>query len=116
MRLLLSKSCGPNRYKKIIFVASQTSRNEGVDAVIITASSQSNDLYRKQWKTKRGRIVLVVVGLELRRSDFYEKEPTFQVARMDPVDMIKIMKLVVTIIRLGSLDGQNKEILKQFSI
>lgn len=59
------------------------SRGRGVDAVVITASSQSNDLVRQAalMSRKRGRIILVgVVGLELSRSDFYEKELSFQVS------------------------------------
>ena len=59
------------------------SRGRGVDAVLITASTQSNDPVRQaaQMSRKRGRIVLVgVVGLELSRADFYEKELSFQVS------------------------------------
>lgn len=55
----------------------------GADGVIITANSKSNDIIHEaaQMCRKRGRIVLVgVVGLDLRRSDFYEKEITFQVS------------------------------------
>lgn len=59
------------------------SNGRGVDAVIITASSTSNDLIHQaaQMSRKRGRIVLVgVVGLQLSRADFYEKELSFQVS------------------------------------
>ena len=59
------------------------SRSRGVDGVIITASSKSNDLIHDAATMcrKRGRIVLVgVVGMELSRADFYEKELTFQVS------------------------------------
>lgn len=59
------------------------SRGRGVDAVIITASTKSNDPVHQaaQMCRKRGRIVLVgVTGLELNRSDFYEKELSFQVS------------------------------------
>ena len=59
------------------------SRGNGVDAVLITASSKSNDIVHQAAKMcrKRGNIVLVgVVGLELSRADFYEKELTFQVS------------------------------------
>ncbi len=55
----------------------------GVDAVLITASTKSNDPVHQaaQMCRKRGRIVLVgVVGLELSRADFYEKELSFQVS------------------------------------
>jgi predicted dehydrogenase len=63
--------------------AMSLSRGRGVDAVIITASSQSNDLVHQAalMSRKRGRIILVgVVGLELSRPDFYEKELSFQVS------------------------------------
>ncbi len=55
----------------------------GVDGVVITASTQSNDVISQaaQMSRKRGRIVLVgVVGLDIKRSDFYEKELSFQVS------------------------------------
>lgn len=55
----------------------------GVDAVIIAASTQSNDPVSQAAKMcrKRGRIVLVgVTGLNLSRADFFEKELTFQVS------------------------------------
>ncbi len=64
-------------------VAQAFSRGRGVDAVLITASSKSNDIMHKAATMcrKRGRIVLVgVVGLELSRADLYEKELTFQVS------------------------------------
>lgn len=63
--------------------AAVMSRSRGVDGVIITASSKSNDLIHDAATMcrKRGRIVLVgVVGMELSRADFYEKELTFQVS------------------------------------
>jgi len=56
---------------------------EGVDAVLITASAETDEIVHQpaQMCRKRGRIVLVgVVGLNLRRADFYEKELTFQVS------------------------------------
>ena len=55
----------------------------GVDAALITASAKTDEIVHQaaQACRKRGRIVLVgVVGLNLRRSDFYEKELTFQVS------------------------------------
>lgn len=66
-----------------LVVAEAFSRGRGVDAVLITASSKSNDIMHQAATMcrKRGRIVLVgVVGLELSRADFYEKEITFQVS------------------------------------
>lgn len=59
------------------------SRGMGVDGVIVTAATQSNDPITQAAKMcrKRGRIVLVgVTGLSLNRSDFYEKELSFQVS------------------------------------
>jgi predicted dehydrogenase len=59
------------------------SRGMGVDAVIIAASTKSNDPVKQaaRMSRKRGRIVLVgVTGLELDRADFYKKELTFQVS------------------------------------
>lgn len=55
----------------------------GVDAVIITASAKTDEIVHQaaEMCRKRGRIVLVgVVGLNLSRADFYEKELTFQVS------------------------------------
>ncbi|TLX75670.1 zinc-binding dehydrogenase [Labilibacter sediminis] len=55
----------------------------GVDGVVITASSKSHDLISNaaQMSRKRGRIVLVgVIGLNINRAEFYEKELTFQVS------------------------------------
>lgn len=66
-----------------LLVTEAYSRGRGVDAVIITASSKSNDIVHQSANMcrKRARIVLVgVVGLELRRADFYDKELTFQVS------------------------------------
>ena len=59
------------------------SRGRGVDAVIITVASQSNDpvSYAAKMSRQRGRIVLVgVTGLQLSRDDFFEKELSFQVS------------------------------------
>ncbi len=64
-------------------VAQAYSRGRGVDAVIITASTKSNEPVHQAalMCRKRGRIVLVgVAGLELSRADFFEKELTFQVS------------------------------------
>lgn len=63
--------------------AQRFSRGRGVDAVLITASTDSNEPMHQaaQMCRKRGRIVLVgVAGLELSRADFYEKELSFQVS------------------------------------
>jgi predicted dehydrogenase/threonine dehydrogenase-like Zn-dependent dehydrogenase len=63
--------------------AADYSRGRGVDAVIITATTTSNEPVRQAARMcrQRGRIVLVgVSGLELPRADFYEKELSFQVS------------------------------------
>jgi predicted dehydrogenase/threonine dehydrogenase-like Zn-dependent dehydrogenase len=55
----------------------------GADGVLITASTKSNDLISQaaQMSRKKGRIVLVgVIGLNINRADFYEKELSFQVS------------------------------------
>ena len=59
------------------------SRGRGMDSVLITAATDSNDPVRHaaNMSRKRGKLVLVgVAGLELTRADFYEKELTFQVS------------------------------------
>ena len=64
-------------------VANGYTNGKGVDAVVIAASSKSNDVVHQAANMcrKRGKIVLVgVVGLELNRADFYEKELSFQVS------------------------------------
>lgn len=63
--------------------AEQWTGGSGVDAVLITASTKSDELIHQAATMcrKRGRIVLVgVIGLDLQRADFYEKELTFQVS------------------------------------
>jgi len=55
----------------------------GADGVLITASTKSNEVISQaaQMSRKRGRIVLVgVIGLDIQRADFYEKELSFQVS------------------------------------
>lgn len=55
----------------------------GADGVIITASARTNEIISNSAKMsrKKGRIVLVgVIGLDISRADFYEKELTFQVS------------------------------------
>ena len=76
-------TCNPSRGEDPILAGSAFSQGRGVDGVIITASTKSNDPVAQAARMcrKRGRIVLVgVVGLELNRADFYEKELSFQVS------------------------------------
>jgi predicted dehydrogenase/threonine dehydrogenase-like Zn-dependent dehydrogenase len=63
--------------------AAHFSNGRGVDGVLITAATQSDEPVSQAARMcrKRGRIVLVgVAGLQLNRADFYEKELTFQVS------------------------------------
>lgn len=63
--------------------AEQYTNGRGVDAVIITAATSSNEPVHQAalMCRKRGRIVLTgVAGLELSRDDFFKKELTFQVS------------------------------------
>jgi threonine dehydrogenase-like Zn-dependent dehydrogenase len=67
---------------QVKFVESITSGN-GADGVIITASNKSNEIISQSARMcrKRGRVVLVgVIGLDISRADFFEKEITFQVS------------------------------------
>jgi predicted dehydrogenase/threonine dehydrogenase-like Zn-dependent dehydrogenase len=64
------------------FVLDQTN-NIGSDGVLITASAKTNDIISQaaQMSRKRGRITLVgVIGLNISRAEFYEKELSFQVS------------------------------------
>ena len=66
-----------------VAAAERFSRGRGVDAVIVTAATRSNEPMHQAalMCRKRGRIVLVgVTGLELSRDDFFKKEITFQVS------------------------------------
>lgn len=75
--------CNPGKGEDPIAAGMAFSRGNGVDGVIITASTKSNDPVTQaaRMSRKRGRIILVgVTGLELNRADFYEKELTFQVS------------------------------------
>ncbi|NCX96033.1 MAG: dehydrogenase [Chitinophagia bacterium] len=61
----------------------ELTNNVGADGVIITASAKTDEIIAQAAKMsrKRGRIILVgVIGLNISRADFYEKELTFQVS------------------------------------
>ena len=87
-RLALARKFGaetvnPGGGEDVLLAAHGFSRGSGVDAVIITASTASDEPVHQAANMcrKRGRIVLVgVVGLQLRREDFFEKELSFQVS------------------------------------
>ena len=67
---------------QVKFVESITN-GTGADGVIITASNKSNEIISQSARMcrKRGRVVLVgVIGLDISRADFFEKEITFQVS------------------------------------
>lgn len=76
-------TCNPGKGEDPVAAGLAFSRGQGVDGVIITASTPSSDPVTQaaRMSRKRGRIVLVgVTGLELNRADFYEKELSFQVS------------------------------------
>ncbi|MCC5879159.1 MAG: bi-domain-containing oxidoreductase [Idiomarina sp.] len=78
-----AETVNPGYGEDVLAKALEFSRGRGVDAVLITASTQSSEPVSQaaHMCRKRGRIVLVgVTGLELSRADFYEKELTFQVS------------------------------------
>lgn len=58
-------------------------KNIGADGVLITASAKTDEIISQaaRMSRKQGRIVLVgVIGLNISRAEFYEKELTFQVS------------------------------------
>ena len=87
-RLALARSFGAEAVQvgegtDAVAAATAFSRGEGVDAVLITAATQSDGPVTDaaRMSRKRGRIVLVgVAGLNLSRADFFEKELSFQVS------------------------------------
>ena len=61
----------------------ENTNNIGADGVLITASAKTNAIISQaaQMSRKRGRITLVgVIGLDISRAEFYEKELSFQVS------------------------------------
>lgn len=67
----------------LLGAAAKFSRGRGVDAVLITAATQSNEPIAQatQMCRKRGRIVLTgVCGMQMSRDQFFKKELTFQVS------------------------------------
>ncbi|CAM0997715.1 Dehydrogenase [Rhodanobacter sp. Root179] len=78
-----AQTCNPAAGEDPVAAGMAFSQGRGVDGVIITASTKSSDPVSQAARMcrKRGRIVLVgVTGLELNRTEFYEKELTFQVS------------------------------------
>lgn len=77
--IAVNPSTGTDQIK---FVEEQTG-GVGADAVLITASAKNSEIISQaaRMSRKRGRIVLVgVIGLEISRAEFFEKELTFQVS------------------------------------
>ena len=75
-------TCNPKQEDVVKFVQSYTG-GIGTDAVLITASAKTDEIISQaaNMSRKRGRIVLVgVIGLNISRAEFYEKELTFQVS------------------------------------
>ncbi len=78
-----AETCMAHDDDNILSAAHSFTGGLGVDGVIITASTPANNIIKNaaNISRKRGRIILVgVVGLSLDRSDFYEKELSFQVS------------------------------------
>ena len=76
-------TCNPSEGEDPVKFVSNLTSGAGTDAVIITASAKGDEIIRQAaaMSRKRGRIILVgVVGLNIRRADFYEKELSFQVS------------------------------------
>ncbi len=66
-----------------VSIVKSLTKEIGADAVIITASTRSDDVISQAANMSRikGRIVLVgVIGLNINRADFYKKELSFQVS------------------------------------
>jgi len=73
----------PTEGGDVVKQVSSLTDHAGADGVIITASAKTDELIAQAAKMsrKRGRIILVgVIGLNISRADFYEKELTFQVS------------------------------------
>lgn len=73
----------PSKGDDQVKVVEELTGGVGADAVLITASAHTNDIIHNAclMSRKRGRVVLVgVIGLDMRRDDFYKKELSFQVS------------------------------------
>lgn len=76
-------TCNPTQGDDPVKFVTYLTGGVGADGVIITASAKNNDIISQaaQMSRQRGKIVLIgVVGLNLSRAEFYEKELTFQVS------------------------------------
>lgn len=86
-KLELARKKGVNAFNSslidVVKTVESLTQNIGADAVIITASTSSNEVISQsaQMCRKKGRIVLIgVVGLNINRADFFKKELSFQVS------------------------------------
>lgn len=73
----------PAKGEDPVKTALELTNGVGVDGVIITASAKTDEIISQaaQMSRKRGRIILVgVIGLNISRAEFYQKELTFQVS------------------------------------
>ena len=73
----------PSKGDDQVSIVESLTNGIGADGVIITASAHDDSIIHNSclMTRKRGRIVLVgVIGLNMRRDDFYKKELTFQVS------------------------------------
>ncbi len=90
VQILLANGCkaigmdlDPNRLGIAERFGAQTALPKEVDGVIITAASESSEIVSTAFKLcrKKGRVVLIGdVGLNLKRSDFYQKEIDFLIS------------------------------------
>ena len=73
----------PNTIQNKAKLINSLTNDVGADGILITASTKSNDVISDSAKMcrKRGRVILIgVIGLNINRADFYEKEILFQVS------------------------------------
>ncbi len=76
-------TCNPAQGDDPVKLVEELTGGIGADGVLITASAKNNDIISQaaRMSRKRGKIVLIgVVGLDISRAEFYEKELTFQVS------------------------------------
>lgn len=77
------QAVNPAQDGDIVQIVENATNGVGADAVLITASAKSDEIIHQAclMSRKRGRIVLVgVIGMNMRRDDFYKKELSFQVS------------------------------------
>ncbi|MBX2944145.1 MAG: bi-domain-containing oxidoreductase, partial [Cyclobacteriaceae bacterium] len=86
-KLALAASFGIDTYNTsvgdVVKFVTESTAGVGADAVLITASSEGNEIISQaaRMSRKRGRLILIgVIGLEINRAEFYEKELQFQVS------------------------------------